>query len=136
MKTGVNPLALFISSPEKVGQRMISEGPFTQSGDFCRRMNIEEDFAVAAACLCIKSLILFPVFGEDEDIGERRFFLSVLAITIQKQHDILREKTSREVLVIQLCQKSSRYRTKSRRNRRVVYTCDFEVATSGRQKLH
>ena len=97
-------------------------------------MNIEEDFAVAAACLYIE--ILFPVLGVDEDIGERRFFLSVLAITIQKQTEILREKTSRGVLVTQLCQKSRRYRTKSRRNRRVVYTCDFEVATSGRQKLH
>ena len=57
--------------------------------------------------VCV-SLILFPVLGEDEDIGERRFFLSVL--TIQKQTEILREKTSRGVLVIQLCQKSPRYR--------------------------
>ena len=60
--------------------------------------------------VCV-SLILFPaVLGEDEDIGERRFFLSVLATTIQKQTEILREKTSRGVLVIQLCQKSPRYR--------------------------
>ena len=59
--------------------------------------------------VCV-SLILFPVLGEDEDIGERRFFLSVLAITIQKQTEILREKTSRGVLVNQLCQKSPRYR--------------------------
>ena len=59
--------------------------------------------------VCV-SLILFPVLGEDEDIGERRFFLYVLAITIQKQTEILREKTSRGVLVIQLCQKSPRYR--------------------------
>ena len=41
--------------------------------------------------VCV-SLILFPVLDEDEDIGERRFFLSVLAITIQKQTEILREK--------------------------------------------
>ena len=60
--------------------------------------------------VCV-SLILFSVLGEaDEDMGERRFFLSVLAITIQKQTEILREKTSRGVLVIQLCQKSPRYR--------------------------
>ena len=59
--------------------------------------------------VCV-SLILFPVLGEDEDIGERRFFLSVLAITIHKQTEILREKTSRGVLVTQLCQKSPRYR--------------------------
>ena len=59
--------------------------------------------------VCV-SLILFPVLGEDEDIGVRRFFLSVLAIVIQKQTEILREKTSRGVLVIQLCQKSPRYR--------------------------
>ena len=71
-------------------------------------MNIEEDFALLLP-VCV-SLILFPVLGEDEDIGERRFFLSVLAITIQKQTEILREKTSRGVLVIQLCQKSPRYR--------------------------
>ena len=57
--------------------------------------------------VCV-SLILFPVLGEDEDIGERRFFLSLLAITIQKQTQC--EKTSRGVLVIQLCQKSPRYR--------------------------
>ena len=59
--------------------------------------------------VCV-SLILFPVLGEDEDIGERRFFLPVLAITIKKQTEILREKTSAGVLVIQLCQKSPRYR--------------------------
>ena len=90
--------------------------------------------------VCV-SLILFPVLSEDEDIGERRFFLSVLAITIQKQTEILREKTFRGVLVIQLCQKSPRYRGDIALNRAEIaewfnYTCDFEVATSGRQKLH
>ena len=59
--------------------------------------------------VCV-SLILFPVLGEDEDIGERRFFLSVFSITIQIQTEILREKISRGVLVIQLCQKSPRHR--------------------------
>ena len=97
-------------------------------------MNIEEDFAVAAACLCIANTVASA--RRRRRHRRTQVFLSVLAITIQKQTEILREKTSRVVLVIQLCQKSPRYRTKSRRNRRVVYTCDFEVATSGRQKLH
>ena len=79
-------------------------------------MNIEEDFAVVDACLCIANTVPSARRRRRSE-GERRFFLSVLARNKQKQTEILREKTSRGVLVIQL--------------RRVVYMCDFDVATSG-----
>ena len=118
-------------------------------------MNIEEDFAVAAACSCIAT----TVRSARRRRRHRRTqgFLSVLAITIQKQTEILREKPSRGVACDSTCDSnrrkitssfeqvrnscdiaaiSRRYRSKSRRNRGVVYTCDFEVATSARQKLH
>ena len=72
-------------------------------------MNIEEDFAVAAACLCIANTVP-SARRRRKHRRTGRFFLSVLAITIQKQTEILREKTSRGVLVIQICQKSPRYR--------------------------
>ena len=99
--------------------------------------------------VCV-SLILFPVFCENEDIDECRFFLSVLAITIQKQTEILRDKTSRGVpcdskspqncIEFRARSKLLRYRgdncTKIALKSQPVYTCDFEVATSVRQKLH
>ena len=55
-------------------------------------MNIEEDFALLLP-VCV-SLILFAVLGKDEDMTYAGF-LSVLTITIQKQTEILRDKTSR-----------------------------------------
>ena len=73
-------------------------------------------------------------------------FLSVLATTIQKQAEILRDKTSRGVpcdsswskIAAKLHQVSSTLIdcTKIALKSQQVYTCDFEVATSARQKLH
>ena len=58
-------------------------------------MNIEEDFAVAAACLCIANTV--PSARRRRRHRRMQFFLSVLAITIQKQTESLRDKTSRGV---------------------------------------
>ena len=66
-------------------------------------MNIESMKTLLLLLPVCVSLILFPVLGEDEDRRMRFFFLSVLAISIQKQTEILRDKTS---LVIQLYQKA------------------------------
>ena len=50
-------------------------------------MNIEEDFAVAAACFCIANTV--TVLDEDEDRDECSFFVCV--------SNFLRDKTSRGV---------------------------------------
>ena len=56
-------------------------------------MNIKEDFAVAAACLCIANTV--PSVRRRQRHRRTQVFLSVLATTIQKQTEILREKNFR-----------------------------------------
>ena len=53
-------------------------------------MNIEEDFAVAAACSCCQC-------STKTNFKTNARFLSVLAMTIQKQTEILRDKTPQGV---------------------------------------
>ena len=58
-------------------------------------MNIEEDFAVAVACSCIANTV--PSARRRRRNRRTQVFSYVLDITIQKQTEILRGKTSRGV---------------------------------------